>query len=125
MENTEQSFELLEGLKALGVAISIDDFGTGYSSLNYLKRLPIDKLKIDRSFVMEIPNDASDMAIVKAVIALGRSLNLKVLAEGVETEQQQLFLAEQYCDEAQGYLRGRPMPPEEFALFITGKSRAA
>jgi diguanylate cyclase (GGDEF)-like protein len=124
MENVEASMITLEKIAALGVDISIDDFGTGYSSLLYLKRLPANELKIDRGFVRNLALGADDEAIVAAVVALGRALNLRIVAEGVETEAQQLFLDEAGCDALQGFLLGRPMLPEQFieATKITGKS---
>ena len=110
--------EMLGRLKKIGVRISIDDFGTGYSSLSYLKRFPIDKLKIDRSFVNDILTDRNDAAIVSGISAMARNLNLTVTAEGVESEGQVAFLREQRCQEAQGYFFSRPVPPEQFvALF--------
>ncbi len=112
MEDPEATIQLLKQLRALGVCISIDDFGTGYSSLNYLKRFPINKLKIDRAFVKDVTSDPDDLAITRTVIGLAQRLRLKVIAEGVETEGQLALLAEHGCDEIQGYLYSRPLPPE-------------
>jgi diguanylate cyclase (GGDEF)-like protein/PAS domain S-box-containing protein len=118
MRDVDKSLATLLRLKELGVKISIDDFGTGYSSLNYLKRFPVDTLKIDRSFVSDIATNADDAAIVKAVISLAHILNLSVVAEGVECEEQHRFLMENGCDEVQGYHFGRPMPPHEFSRLL-------
>lgn len=125
MRNVEASMSILERLKALGVRIAIDDFGTGYSSLSYLKRFPIDTLKIDRSFVRDISNDKENADIVKAIITLGHNLNMNVLAEGVETEEEYRFLLEHQCDEIQGYLRGRPLPPAQFLSLLQARCRSA
>jgi len=118
MQNIDSASALLLALKELGVALSIDDFGTGYSSLAYLKRLPIDTLKIDRSFVRDLEAGSDNAAIVAAIIAMGRSLRLRVVAEGVETEGQMRELAEQGCVLQQGWLFAKAMPPAEFAAYL-------
>jgi len=114
MREVDQAMQILAGLKRLGLSIAIDDFGTGYSSLNYLKQFPIDILKIDRTFVDGLPSGEQDAQIARAIIAMAHSLNLAVIAEGVETHEQLEFLREHGCDEVQGYLFGRPMPASRF-----------
>lgn len=118
METTETAIQTLEELKSMGVRISIDDFGTGYSSLSYLKRFPIDTLKIDRSFVRDVTSDPDDKAIINAIIALARSLNLKVIAEGVETIQQLVCLHEQGSDGMQGFLFSPPLPIDSLTQLL-------
>ena len=114
MENTDETLRQLAELKRLGVKLSIDDFGTGFSSLAYLKRFHVDILKIDQSFVRDISTDSDDAAIVRAIISLAKNLQLRVIAEGVETREQAEFLAACECHEAQGFLFGRPCPAGEF-----------
>jgi diguanylate cyclase (GGDEF)-like protein len=122
MENATDNIEMLNELKEMGLKLAVDDFGTGYSSLTYLKRFPLDQLKVDRSFVSGLPEERDSLAIVGAIIALARELNLKVVAEGVETKEQLHFLRSRACDEYQGYLCSRPAPPEAFAILIRRQS---
>ena len=117
MEDVTLTIDLLQAIKALGISLSVDDFGTGYSSLNYLHRFPIDKLKIDQSFVRNMLDDPNDLAITKAVIGLGHTLGLRVVAEGVEQTEEMQVLAAAGCDELQGYLFGKPMSADDFALW--------
>ncbi len=125
MRDADSSLLILEQLHAMGVNISIDDFGTGYSSLMYLKRLPASELKIDRGFVRDLTHDTEDAAIIAAIVALGRTLNLKIVAEGVETREQQEFLTRLGCNSLQGFLLGRPLPAGQFIEAVTGQSHAA
>ncbi|MBD8567592.1 MULTISPECIES: EAL domain-containing response regulator [Pseudomonas syringae group] len=118
MENTSHTITTLQTLKNMGVRISIDDFGTGYSSLAYLRRFPIDKLKIDIAFIREVTSNPQDAAIARAIIELAHSLDLKVIAEGVETPEQRAFLTENHCDQIQGYLVSKPLPLDELELYL-------
>jgi EAL domain-containing protein (putative c-di-GMP-specific phosphodiesterase class I) len=122
VEGVERTLTILHNLTALGVGISIEDFGTGYSSLSYLKRFPIQKLKIDQTFVRDVVTDSNDAVMVRTIILMAHSLKLAVIAEGVETEEQAAFLRESGCERAQGYLFGWPMPAEEFKkLFVKAR----
>ena len=121
MENLAVSLEVLNKLHELGVCISIDDFGTGFSSLAYLKRLPVTELKIDKSFIMEMNEDANDRKIVSSTINLGHNLGLKVIAEGIETQKVMDLLKEMGCDQLQGYFIGKPMTPEAFRYFLANQ----
>jgi len=123
MKEPDEAIKKLNELKQMGVTISIDDFGTGYSSLNYLKRFPIDTLKIDQSFVREISSDPDVTAIVTAIITLAHALKLNVIAEGVETEEQFKFLRSLGCDEVQGFLFGKPISADEFTAMLIERSR--
>jgi diguanylate cyclase len=118
MTHPEESVEILERLSRMGVVVSVDDFGTGYSSMSYLQRFPIDKLKIDRTFISDVTSSNDDASIVSAIVSLGHTLNLKVIAEGVETPEQLEFLQMLGCDQYQGYHYSRPMPAAEFAELI-------
>ncbi len=118
MRDAETTIRILHELSEMGIALSIDDFGTGYSSLSYMKRFPINRLKIDQSFVRDITNGKIDAGMIIPIIALGHSMKLQVLAEGVEIEEQLRYLKEQGCDEVQGYLYSRPVPPDEIIKFF-------
>ncbi|MGA2225839.1 MAG: bifunctional diguanylate cyclase/phosphodiesterase, partial [Syntrophobacteraceae bacterium] len=118
MKNMEESSSILRELKQMGLRVAIDDFGTGYSSLAYLKRFPLDILKIDRSFIRDIPGDRDNEAIAAAIIAMAHSLNLEVIAEGVETEIQLAFVREHGCDAVQGYFYSPALPGEEIKEFL-------
>jgi PAS domain S-box-containing protein len=118
MEDPQKTVDILCKLKDMGVRLAIDDFGTGYSNLNYLKRFPVDRLKLDQSFVRDLTSDPDDLAIARAVIAMGHGLRLDVIAEGVETEGQLALLAQNGCDEIQGYLFGRPAPADDCARML-------
>jgi len=118
MQNPEKSIKILNDINKLGISISIDDFGTGYSSLAYLKKLPINKLKIDKSFVQDLPSDLEDVAITKTIIKLCESLNLNVIAEGVETEEQKDFMLENGCKLIQGYYYSKPVSIEEITKIL-------
>ena len=120
MENPDETVTMLNAIKEMGVRISVDDFGTGYSSFSSLKRFPIDELKIDRSFVQNIPDDKDDAAIANAIVLIAHTLGLTVVAEGVETEAQLEFLGGCGCDTYQGYLCSRPLPPEQFQRLLSG-----
>jgi len=124
MRNAEEAVSMLNELHALGIGLAVDDFGTGYSSLSYLKRLPVDRLKIDRSFVSDIGRSGDNETITSAVIALAHSLNLQVTAEGVETSAQLAFLRERACDEMQGYFFAAPLPGDQIAALLEARRDA-
>ena len=118
MENVERAVATMNELQDVGVQLSIDDFGTGYSNLSSLKHFPVARLKIDQSFIQCLPGNVDDRSIAMAVIALGHRLNLKVVAEGVETEQQQAFLRDNECDEMQGYHFSKPVSAEDIERML-------
>ena len=118
MRRVESTESILEALRGRGIQVAVDDFGTGYSSLSYLRKFPIDALKIDQSFVRQITTTPDETSIVTAVISMGRSLGLRVVAEGVETQKELAFLQAHQCDEAQGYYFSRPVAAEQFAKLL-------
>jgi len=123
MDRARPAIQLLLSLRKMGVSLAIDDFGTGYSSLAYLKQLPVNKLKIDKSFINDLPDDDNDAAITRAMIALGDSLLFSIIAEGVETEAQREFLLREGCEQVQGYLYSKPVPADELVQFIETHNR--
>src|SRR5690606_7647346 len=122
MQNMEQVIEKIGYLRKLGIHISIDDFGTGYSSLNQLQRLPISDVKLDRSFIQGITQDPKKSSLVKAIIDLVHSMNMKVIAEGVETEDESSFCSELECDELQGYYFSRPLSADQFIKYLQAET---
>src|SRR5690606_9306305 len=114
----EKILDRIVGIKEIGVGLSIDDFGTGYSSLSYLHRIPADILKIDRSFIQDIPDNPRHVSLTKAIIAMAHELNLKVVAEGVETKEQEQFLKKLHCDYAQGYLYSKPLTKDALETWV-------
>jgi EAL domain-containing protein (putative c-di-GMP-specific phosphodiesterase class I) len=125
IDDFSRAVSILSRLKALGVRIALDDFGSGYSSLSYLHSFAFDKIKIDRTFILDLEHNQHSMAIVRAVIDLGHSLDIPVLAEGVETAAQHAMLLDRGCDEVQGYLVGRPMPIDDYADLVGAKNARA
>ncbi len=123
MQHDDATMAALSELSDMGVGLALDDFGTGYSSLSYLRRFPIDRVKIDRSFVGDITSDPEDAALAAAILAMAQSLRLQVVAEGVETVEQADFLRERGCDELQGYLFSRPVPASDFVHFLERQKR--
>jgi len=118
IQDKSSTLAILRRLKALGVSVAMDDFGSGYSSLAYLQTFPFDKIKIDQTFVANLNRNAQSAAIIRAVIGLGRGLQIPILAEGVETEEQLAFLVRESCDEVQGFLFGRPLPIADYADIV-------
>jgi len=121
MKNPELAIDTLQHFSDMGIEIAIDDFGTGYSSLSYLKRLPINKLKIDQSFIRDLSVDEDDKAIVESIIYLSKAMTLKVIAEGVETQKQKDFLRKQDCNEIQGYLYSKPVSADDMTILLASK----
>jgi EAL domain-containing protein (putative c-di-GMP-specific phosphodiesterase class I) len=124
MEDPHAAIKIIDALQATGITIAIDDFGTGYSSLSYLKRFNISKLKIDQSFVRDIPSDPNDCAIVDAIITMAHSMGFSTIAEGVETVEQLAFLRQHGCHEVQGYYFSKPLPADEFKAFALARMSA-
>lgn len=118
MHNPERLIPILTKIKAMEIRLAIDDFGTGYSSLAQLRNFPIDSIKVDRSFIRNLPQDMDNKAITEAIITMGRSLNLTVVAEGVETKEQESFLRQKVCDEMQGFYFSKPIEPDQFAVLL-------
>ena len=124
MQDPETATGVLMKLKSMGIHIAIDDFGTGYSSLSYLKSLPLDKIKIDKSFVQDLLDDDDDATIVRAIIQLGKSLGMQVIAEGVETAEQEAYIISEGCHEGQGYFYSKPLPARELSAYLKQAQRS-
>src|SRR5213075_3038365 len=118
MRNVSRAVRVLDAIRSRGIRLAIDDFGTGYSSMSLMKHFPIDTIKIDRTFVRDLPRDSEDRAITQAIISMGKALGMTVVAEGVETIEQQTFLREHVCDEIQGFLFSKPVPSERLAELL-------
>jgi len=118
MQNVPRAVRVLDALSSRGIRLAIDDFGTGYSSMSLMKQFPIDTIKIDRSFVRDLPDDSEDKAIAQAIISMGKALGLTIIAEGVETTEQETFLRDHACDEMQGFLFSKPVPPRQLADLL-------
>jgi EAL domain-containing protein (putative c-di-GMP-specific phosphodiesterase class I) len=118
MRNVSRAIKVLDAIQSRGIRLAIDDFGTGYSSMSLMKQFPIDTIKIDRSFVRDLPNDSEDRAIAQAIISMGKALGMTVIAEGVETVEQEAFLRDHTCDEMQGFLFSKPLPAREMANLL-------
>jgi EAL domain-containing protein (putative c-di-GMP-specific phosphodiesterase class I) len=125
MRNVPRAVKVLDSIQSRGIRLAIDDFGTGYSSMSLMKQFPIDTIKIDRSFVRDLPNDTEDQAIAQAIISMGKALGMTVVAEGVETAEQEAFLRDHACDEMQGYLFSKPLPSLQMADLLRSAPRMA
>jgi diguanylate cyclase (GGDEF)-like protein/PAS domain S-box-containing protein len=125
VQNIDHAVDIIRDLKAMGISFAIDDFGTGYSSLGYLSRLPLDKIKVDKSFVDQVPGDPQGVTVVETILSMSQHLGVDVIAEGVESEEQLAFLSERYCHSYQGYLGARPMPLDQYLAFLNEKSGVA
>jgi EAL domain-containing protein (putative c-di-GMP-specific phosphodiesterase class I) len=118
MQNVSRAIKVLKAIQHRGIRLAIDDFGTGYSSMSLMKQFPIDTIKIDRSFVRDLAEDSEDQAITEAIIRMGKALGMMVIAEGVETTEQETFLRDHACDEMQGFLFSKPVPPQQLADLL-------
>jgi EAL domain-containing protein (putative c-di-GMP-specific phosphodiesterase class I) len=118
MRNVSRAIRVLDAIQSRGIRLAIDDFGTGHSSMSLMKQFPIDTIKIDRSFVRDLAEDSEDQAIAQAIISMGKALGMTVVAEGVETVEQQKFLREHGCDEMQGFIVSKPVPPRDLAELL-------
>jgi EAL domain-containing protein (putative c-di-GMP-specific phosphodiesterase class I) len=125
MRNVSRAIKVLDAVQSRGIRLAIDDFGTGYSSMSLMKQFPIDTIKIDRSFVRDLPVDTEDQAIAQAIISMGKALGMTVIAEGVETVEQQTFLRNHACDEMQGFLFSKPLPAQQMADLLSAEPRLA